>query len=625
MKRWITIAVAAAVIIGGGLWYWQSRNADGPQDTQVKTVTVERGDLRVAVAATGELEPLTTVEVKSKTGGEIATMNVEAGDYVKKGDIIAQIDPTDLESEVQQARASVNSAAAKVQQARINVSSQSEQTRTSVAEARASLASAQARLRQAEATLTQTEEKTEQNIAQAQARLRSARAQLEQARVQEKAEPKTLQANIAQAEASLENARQKLSALEAGNRPEEIAQAKASVAEREATLTNAQAELTRMQQLNAKGFVSDQELDNAQRAVQTAQAQFDSARQAYTLAQKGARTEEIEQARAQVRQAEASLEATRTQQVQVDVTVQQRASAEASVAEAEAALAVAEAGRRDIDVREGEVDSARQSVEQARATLEKAQAGSLAVAAQQQAVVSAQADQDRSQAQLDDVEYNFENTTVIAPRDGVVLEKHVEEGSILPAGTAAVASGTAIVTIADITEMYVMADVDEVDISRVQVGQDVEITVETIEDKTLAGRVDKIYPQGTSEDNVIYFPVRIVVSETHPDLRPGMTADVSIVTANKGDVLIVPDTAIDHTGDQETVLVVRKAGERPEKRVVETGVTDYEETEIISGLREGERLLLPDGASGAATAGASAEGDRQAGGPPPGAGAMMRR
>jgi HlyD family secretion protein len=130
--------------------------------------------------------------------------------------------------------------------------------------------------------------------------------------------------------------------------------------------------------------------------------------------------------------------------------------------------------------------------------------------------------------------------------------------------------------------------------------------------------VDKIFPQGTSEDNVIYFPVRIVVTQSHPDLRPGMTADVSIVTAEKSDILLVPDTAIDHTGDTETVLVVTQADERPERREVEIGVTDYERTEIISGAREGERLLLPDAVSGSA---AGPGGEREAGPPP---GPMMR-
>jgi len=206
------------------------------------------------------------------------------------------------------------------------------------------------------------------------------------------------------------------------------------------------------------------------------------------------------------------------------------------------------------------------------------------------------ADLSRAQSQLDDVQYNFENTTIVAPRSGVVLAKHVEEGTVIPAGTAALAQGTAIVTIADITEMYVLVDVDEVDISRVSLGQPAEISVETLPNTRIEGEVEKIFPNGTKVDNVVYFKVRVRIEDLDPRLRPGMTADVSIISAEREGVLLVPDAAINRAGGKTVVEVLEAEGAEPVEREVEVGVTDYEQTEIVSGLKEGDTVLLPSGA-----------------------------
>ncbi|MBD3293035.1 MAG: efflux RND transporter periplasmic adaptor subunit [Armatimonadia bacterium] len=615
MKRWIGIIILIVAVGGGAWWYFKGRAPEeGEGEEELATATVERGDLRVTVASTGVLEPLTTVEVKSRSGGEIDTMYVEAGDYVAKGDLIAQLDPTDLQTQVDEAAAQVQGAQARVSQSEYSADAQAEQTSSGVAEARASLASARARLAQAEANLEQTRNTTEQSIEQARARLASAKAGLAQAEAQEEAQPTLTAADIRQAEASLERAKQDLAVLEAGNRPQEIAQARARVSEARAVLDNARAELARAEGLFAKGFLSAQDLDSTKRSARTAEAQLESAREALSLSEAGARTEDIERARAAVRQAEATLESARAQRVQIDVRTRTRESAQASVLEAQAALRSAEAQRKQIDVREGEVEAARRAVDQAEASLDRAQAGRLTTRAQRESVAAALADLRRAQAGLEDVQYNFTHTTIIAPRDGVVLTKHVEEGTVVPAGTAALAQGTAIVTLADITEMYVMADVDEVDISRVRVGERVEISVETLPNEQIRGEVEKIFPQGTEESNVVYFPVRIRVIDLHRELRPGMTVDVNIITAEREDVLLIPDSAIDRSGGKTTVQVLPRGQEEAEEpeletREVEVGVTDYLQTVITDGLKEGETVVLPSAAPMAMMGGEDGDGN----------------
>jgi len=225
-------------------------------------------------------------------------------------------------------------------------------------------------------------------------------------------------------------------------------------------------------------------------------------------------------------------------------------------------------------------------------------------AVKRQEIAAAMADLERTQAQLGDQLYSFENTTIVAPRAGVILEKLVEEGTVVPPGTAALSQGTGIVTIADVTSMYVTADVDETDISRIAVDQPVEITVETLPDTTIRGRVDKIFPEGKEESNVVYFPVRVEVVELLPELRPGMSVDVEIITAERRDVLLGPDNALQKTDDGgKALLVVPPDGGRPERRAVEVGVSDYTQTEIISGVRAGETIVVPTSTRSASAGG----------------------
>ena len=154
---------------------------------------------------------------------------------------------------------------------------------------------------------------------------------------------------------------------------------------------------------------------------------------------------------------------------------------------------------------------------------------------------------------MEEVAYNREYTRVVAPRDGIILDKLLEEGTVVPAGTALYSQGAVIVTLADTSKMYVLAQVDESDIGQVKPGQKATVEFDVIPGRQLRGKVIKIYPKAQVEQDVVYYMVRVLLLDVPPQLRPGMTANVRITVASLKDVLKIPDRAIDRSGGKTTV------------------------------------------------------------------------
>ena len=99
---------------------------------------------------------------------------------------------------------------------------------------------------------------------------------------------------------------------------------------------------------------------------------------------------------------------------------------------------------------------------------------------------------------LDEVEERLEETEIFAPISGVIIEKLVEEGQIIASGISNVNGGTALATIADMSRLFIIADIDETDIGSVKMGHEVTITADAFPDKKFKGRVKRIAPQGLS-------------------------------------------------------------------------------------------------------------------------------
>ncbi|MBO7139766.1 MAG: efflux RND transporter periplasmic adaptor subunit [Prevotella sp.] len=196
---------------------------------------------------------------------------------------------------------------------------------------------------------------------------------------------------------------------------------------------------------------------------------------------------------------------------------------------------------------------------------------------------------------------NLGYATITSPIDGVVLSKSVEEGQTV----AASFNTPELFTIAqDLTDMRVIADIDEADIGGVKEGQRVSFTVDAFPEDHFEGYVTQVRQQATTESNVVTYEVVISAPNNDLKLKPGLTANVTIYTLEKNDVLIVPAKALRFMPN-EALLAEGQTIEDVEARQkvwtqegsvfkahkVETGTTNGVTTEIVSGIKEGTEVL----------------------------------
>lgn len=209
-------------------------------------------------------------------------------------------------------------------------------------------------------------------------------------------------------------------------------------------------------------------------------------------------------------------------------------------------------------------------------------------------VVSAKEEVQRAQT-------NLGYATITSPIDGVVLSKSVEEGQTV----AASFSTPELFTIAqDLTNMQVVADVDEADIDDVKEGERVTFTVDAYPDDTFEGEVKQVRQEATTTNNVVTYEVVISAPNADLKLKPGLTANVTIYTAERKGVLSVPSKALRFTPQKETVGKMKIVDVANAKNKVWTiegnsivahkvniGMTDGTNTQIVGGIAEGTKVV----------------------------------
>lgn len=391
-RRWLWVTLVLTVLIGGGV-AMSSAYRTNPSIDPAKLSKIEVGNIARSVVATGKIEPLTKVEVKSKASGIVKRLFVDYGEYVKRGQVLADLDKEELEARVR--------------------------------EQRAALMAAEAAMQSAEATL-------QRNLVEA-----------------ENPEADFLKRNV-----------------------------------------------DRNQELFDQKLVARNTLEEAERLYQ--------------------------------------------------MTLNRQAMA-----------------HRNVSVSRAEVAKAKAMVAQFQAALERA-------------------DED------------LRNSTIISPMDGLVLSRDVEVGDAVSSILVLGSQATLVMTLGDVSDVYVLGKVDEADIGKVYFGQAARIVVESFKDKKYEGTVTKISPLGVEKENVTTFEVRVSIANPGGELKANMSANAEIILEEKIEVPLIPEAAVIYDENRKTFAEVPDVtAKNGKKRVpIDLGISNGVKTELIAGLRDGDAIVL---------------------------------
>jgi len=209
-------------------------------------------------------------------------------------------------------------------------------------------------------------------------------------------------------------------------------------------------------------------------------------------------------------------------------------------------------------------------------------------------IAQAQAQVAQDQANLKQLQEQLSYTDIISPIDGIVLSRDVQMGDAVSSILVLGSSATLVMNLGDTSEVYVKGKVDESDIGKVYLGQPARIKVESFKDKTFNGKVTKISPMGVEKDNVTTFEVRVSIQNPGGELKAEMTANAEIILEEHKGVLQIPEGAILYDKDKKASVEIPdpKGKEGKNKVAVNIGISNGAKTEVLSGLKEGDQVVL---------------------------------
>jgi HlyD family secretion protein len=387
-----------------------------------------------------------------------------------------------------------------------------------------------------------------QDIAKAEAQLAEVRANLQQLQAGNRPE------DIAKAEAQSAEVKANLQQLQAGNRPQEIAQAAARLQQSQATLNQKERDWQRYQELYKSGAISGQILEQKRAERDVSQNQVLEYQQALALQKAGTRSEQIAQAKAKVQQ-----QAQAVAVLKAGTRLEEIAQAKAKVEQQVQAVAVLKAGTRP------------EEIDQAKAQVQAAQGA------------------------LTTIQDRIKETQIVAPFDGIILEKYAEVGAFVSpsmvGGGGASASSSSILLLTSVRQQVVV-NISESQIAKVKLGQAVTIKADAFPGEEFTGKVEQIAPQAKVAQNVTSVEVRVSInSPTAKKLDTGMNVEAQFAVGQLANALFVPNAAVVKQSQGSGVYILRSDG-KSVFQPIQTGMTAGKQTEVKSGLQGGEQILL---------------------------------
>ena len=448
---------------------------------------VKRGDFQERISATGNLEALVEVEVKSNVEGEIVKLLVDEGDYVEAGQILLELDPKRIIEDKRQAEANVDAAKASVKQAELNTELKRSQLATRLTEA-------------------------ENNFKIAKSNLTTTKAESESRLISAETDIQTTKNNLEQDQLSLEQARLSLNQAKLT-----LIDNEASLVSSEVNLANAKSERDRNKDLFEKKFVSKKALEETGTRFASATSQHNSSKQRVA-----AQKQTIESQKKTVKAKESIIgtrnSTLRYQKLNLEKLREMRKAQE-------------QRNQLQLDIAKTQLDQTSMTTEQEQVVSE-------------QSKIIAEAGLLRNESSLETEKERLDWTTIRAPISGTITTLELEEGEIVTSGRSAFSQSPPLMTISDLSQMVVKTYINEVDMEKLKMDQLAEIVSDTYKGRIYQGRVVEISPIGVERDNIISFEIMIEVIDSPPELRPGMSTDVDIVTYEEKAVLLVPIEAV---------------------------------------------------------------------------------
>ena len=209
-------------------------------------------------------------------------------------------------------------------------------------------------------------------------------------------------------------------------------------------------------------------------------------------------------------------------------------------------------------------------------------------------IAKAEAQVAQARAALENAQEDLKNSTIVSPIDGLVLSRDVNVGDAVSSILILGSQATPIMTLGDVSEVYVQGKVDEADIGKVYLNQPARIVVESFKDKKFVGKVTKSSPLGKEKDNVTTFEVRVSISNSTGELKANMSANAEIMLEEKKNVLMIPEASLIYDKERNATIETpdAKADNGRKKIPVKLGISNGVKTEILQGLNEKQQVIL---------------------------------
>jgi HlyD family secretion protein len=458
-RKWTVLLILVVVgsVTAGAYLRFFAQPAAAASNANLSTATVQRGTLVASASAAGNVSAAQAVTLNFLQSGPVDKVNVQVGDAVKAGQVLATLDTRNLTLQLQTAQVSLKDAQDKLVQAK-NPS-------------------------------------TSQDIASAQAALAAAQANYDK--------------------------------LVAGATSSDIAAAQAAVVSAQAAYAAAQ----------KNAGTGDAQLAADAAAVDKAKAAVDAAQQAYDKVKNSPNIGMLPQS-VTLQQATIDYQTALAAYSQLAATSATSANSTVQAAKAQVQQAQANLAKLQNQVTQNDVIASKAQVTQAQNALDKLKAGSDAPTLDEAQNAVDQANIAVKQAQL-----ALDQSQIVAPFDGVITAVNVTAGGG-SAGINGSSSTSGAIQMADLANLQVVANLAEVDVTRIRVGQDVQVALDALPNVNLQGKVIQISPAGTLTQGVVNYPVTIQLTSPGQAVKTGMTANLTIIVQQHDNVLMVPNRAV---------------------------------------------------------------------------------